>query len=195
MNDLILPILKAINSSQIYVNLLHELSKTILLLEHPEESMEKFKDIVIEIVKIEDIRELISKFMKEPAVFKSSPSIRALCEYRRKWLENKISQKAEFSWHMPDALLPRYPQVENFLRSDRINMELIDVFGDIDDARRFASSYNYRVQNGFSINSVPNGSGRNAYVTITKTRDYYDQQERLFTQFAQEMQEITHFIN
>jgi hypothetical protein len=196
MNEQVLPLLDdKTKFSEISSNELYELGKTILSFENQEESMEKFKDRVIECVNMENIGELISGIIKEPVVFKSSPAIRALCEYRRNWLENQIRQKAEFSWHMPDALFPNYPQVESFLRSDQISMDLVDVFDNLCDARRFADWYKYRVQNGFSIKSVLKGSDRNAYVTITKTRDYYDKQVSLFPQFEQELQEITHFIN
>jgi hypothetical protein len=176
-------------------NLLYDLGKTIILFENQEESMQNFKDRVIEFVKAKNIGTIISKFMKEPAVFKSSPSIRALCEYRQKWLENNKIKTPEFSWQMPNALLPQYPKVESFLRSGQTTMNLFGVFSGIANARRFASSYNNRVQNGFSINSVPNGVGRNAYVAITKTRGYYDQQVSLFRQFEQEMHNIKEFLN
>jgi hypothetical protein len=175
-------------------NLLYNFVTTILLFENQEETMEKFKDRVIEFADAGIIAPLISKFMKETAVFKSSPAIRALCEYRQKWLENKIRQKPEFSWHMPNASLPQYPQVESFLKSGQTTM--VCAFYGIPDARRFAKMYNNNFESGFSINSVPNGdTGRNARVTITKTRDYYDKQIRSFRPFEQEMHDLKKFLN
>jgi hypothetical protein len=174
---------------------LYHLAKTILLFENQEETMEKFKDRVIEIVNVEKIGPLISTFVKEPVVFKSCESIRVLVEYRGKWLENKISQKPKFNWNMSNATFPQYPQVENFLRSGHERMNLVGVFAGIADARRFANSYNNRVQSGFSINSVPMGVGRKAFVAIMKTRDYYDKQVSLFAKFEQDLQKIVVFLN
>lgn len=175
---------------------LYDLAKTILLFQDQEGSMEKFKNRIIESVKSQTIVEhLISMFMKEPAVFKSSPSIRRLCEYRLKWLEDKINQKPVFSWHMPNASFPKYPQVESFLRSEQTSMDLVKVFSGIQEARRFVNSYNNQVENGFSIKSEAYGVGQTAYVTITKTRHYYDQQISLFKPFEQELQNIQNFLN
>jgi hypothetical protein len=196
MNEQVLPLLDdKTKFSEISSNELYELGKTILSFENQEESMEKFKDRVIECVNMENIGELISGIIKEPVVFKSSPAIRALCEYRRNWLENQIRQKAEFSWHMPDALFPKYPQVESFLRSDQISMDIVGRFEDFHQARRFANALNNQVPNGFSIKSAPKGWEGNVYVSITKTRDYYEKQAKLCPKFIQELQDITHFID
>lgn len=177
----------------------YDLAKTILLFENQEESMQNYKDRIIELSKAESIKHLISKFLKEPTVFKSLPSIRTLCEYRRKWVEDTITHleqtKQEFSWQMTNARMPEYPKVEKFLRSEQTHMNLFGVFSGIADARRFADSYNGRFNNGFSIKSVANGIGRNAYVSITKTRGYYDTQVNFFKKLEQELQDINNFLN
>jgi len=70
----------------------------------------------------------------------------------------------------PHAELPGWPGVETFLRGSQRTMLLRDVFYGIRDAREFSASY--KTQKNCSFHSVPNGTGRNAFVTITKTTSF-----------------------
>jgi hypothetical protein len=174
----------------------HHIVKTILLFENQEESMTKLKDGLIEFVKAESIGPLISKFLENPDDFKSSPSIRALLEFRRDWLTNQKCE--EFNWRMPNASFPDYPQVESFLKSELEQMNLVGVFSGRVDARGFVKKYNQiQYQNGFSFNATQpaDGVGAGAYITITKTKDYYNKKVEQFKELEQEIQNIESFLN
>lgn len=189
----VLPILTKNEFTRMQTPQFYLLVETILVFPNQEEeSMEKFKDNITKMVKVESMGRILRPFLKNPAVFKHSAPIRELCESYHKWL---ISQKPEFSWCMPRASMIEFPQVEDFLKSELEQMKLENVFSGIVEARRFATKYNQsKNQNRFSFNAVPDGIGRKAYVVITKTKDNFSRESSSFKECEQEIEDLENFL-
>jgi len=98
-------------------------------------------------------------------------------------LNSCIANHTEFSWQMPLATTPGHPQVEKFLRSNEQTMVYRNVFSSINHARNFANkyssdtqSYSYSGPKLYSVVIEADGRGGDAFVRLTKTKDYYQSQ-------------------
>jgi len=87
----------------------------------------------------------------------------------------------------PHAELPERPGVETFLRGSQQTMVLRDVFSSIRDAREFSGFYKVQSQKNCSFHSVPDGTGRNAFVTITKTTSFAETCDKKCVELGQKL--------
>ena len=121
------------------------------------------------------LKTIIDKIALNFAKLKSYQPLVDLIEERIKWLENELGEGNRFSWKMKDAILPEFPVVETFLRSEEKMLNFS--FLNINSARQFVNKYT-GIQNGFSTYMYANGTGKNSYVTIAKTNDIFTKNEK-----------------
>ena len=170
------------------IKIYFELFKTIRKFEKSEgyeENMESFKDAIIKTLNPEQYEKLLGSFMSSINEYSSIKQILDLFKHRVAWLEDKINN---FSWCMPNASIYNHKKVEDFLRSDKQQMTL-NGFEAIKYAQRFVDAYG-GVKEEYSTEMNIGGEGANFFVTITKTRDYY---ERPLNQYKTELAKIKSF--
>jgi hypothetical protein len=89
---------------------------------------------------------------------------------------------------MPKASISNHPKVQEFLRSDRMQMIYSGCFDSIHYARSFVSRYSgLKQDSGFSTRMATGAAGRYANVEITKTREYYDAEVKLIDVYKNEI--------
>ena len=90
------------------------------------------------------------------------------------WAEmSKSMKEAPITWEQPNACVPEYPTVQEFLRSDRERM-MYGKFNNIAEARAFADRFETTLD-GFSVCASALGVGKSARCEIVKTRNRYEQ--------------------
>ena len=117
----------------------------------------------------------------------TSPAIMELFEYCLKNLSDKI-KRPEFSWYMPGNV-PKYPKIEEFLKSEREQMNFHGGFTWIVQARKVATELGTS-NSDYSIKLTPMGIGSKAYLEITKTQENY---QRSFIMYNQKVTEYEKF--
>lgn len=108
-----------------------------------------------------------------------------------------------FSWHMPQAKMPGFPQVEAFLQGPEESFALRGFLG-ITEARtaakqlilcnapRFHSGYSSysSYSSSYSFTALAKGAGDDAHVAIRKTQEYYIEQLKRLPAVIQELQGV-----
>lgn len=104
---------------------------------------------------------------------------------RIKWLKEQIQELSKpFTWEMPDAKLYSNRDVETFLRGPEESMTV--EFDTIEDARDYAEAWENRMNNS-SFKTEAASSGENAFITITKTREWFDDRQKTLEQYKEEL--------
>ncbi|OWZ05143.1 hypothetical protein PHMEG_00022822 [Phytophthora megakarya] len=114
----------------------------------------------------------------------------AVAAIRIKWLQNQIQvMDKPFTWEMPNAVFPD-GHIQAFLRGPEVSMKTVGVmaFGGLPAARKFAER---TPQTHASFSMVPDGRGKDAYVTITKTRMWFNKQQSDLVQHKEELKLLT----
>ena len=90
------------------------------------------------------------------------------------WISTQQSWKEEhFTWKQPFSMLSDYPAVEKFLRSPEEKMTY-SVFTCVREAQNFSKEMNESgPKNGFSVEVLVEGKGRNSFCKISKKRSYH----------------------
>jgi hypothetical protein len=112
---------------------------------------------------------------KEKVFYQLEP-IKSLINHRLTYYQNKINMIAssETSWKMPEAIFPDHLVIERFLHSNERTLKFSLGYGGLPKARKFAMN-NSRTTMTYSIKCEPgNAIGKNAFILINKTRDYFD---------------------
>ncbi|CAM9439407.1 unnamed protein product, partial [Ectocarpus sp. 6 AP-2014] len=89
------------------------------------------------------------------------------------------------TWRQPNAIFHEHPQVQQFLRGPEPKMTYTrsGTFSNKQHARNFARKYfssNFSEPRHFSARCYEQGRGRSAYVSITKTTEFYDEDVRVY---------------
>ncbi|KAG3090353.1 hypothetical protein PC122_g7496 [Phytophthora cactorum] len=93
-----------------------------------------------------------------------------------------------FSWEMPNAIFIDNARVQAFLRGPEIAMttEGVIYFRNLKHAQRWTR----HTQENASFELTAEGSGRDAFVTITKTRRLYEEQQTIVAKFKEEKEQL-----
>ncbi|CAN0354031.1 unnamed protein product [Ectocarpus sp. 8 AP-2014] len=89
------------------------------------------------------------------------------------------------TWRQPNAIFHEHPQVQQFLRGPEPKMTYTrsGTFSNKQHARNFARKYfssSFSEPRHFSARCYEQGRGRGAYVSITKTTEFYDEDVRVY---------------
>ena len=147
------------------------LSESISTLINIIKNMSTFKqEIIKQLLKV--IKNTFSKSKGEvPECFQEA------CLFRIEFLEENVLSKGEpaMNWHQPNAVVPGFPEVEEFLRGPKKQMGYgRGTFTNITGARRWASHHDN--EKGCYMTLTPSGVGRNAVVIIVKTIEGFNAQ-------------------
>ncbi|KAL4161627.1 hypothetical protein PRNP1_002179 [Phytophthora ramorum] len=118
-------------------------------------------------------------------------ALKSIVETRIQWLNDQLMALGKpFSWEMPDASFPDNAQVQAFLRGPRASMNSSGIiqFSRLDRARSY--TYNCKRVNA-SFTMAAGGRGRNAYVTITKTSDWFSQHQKDLVDYQAEVKRLS----
>ncbi|OWZ10452.1 hypothetical protein PHMEG_00016696 [Phytophthora megakarya] len=113
----------------------------------------------------------------------------SIAEPKMQWLNEQIGKlEKPFTWEMPDALFIDNARVQAFLRGPEHTMATTGLvyFRDLNHARRWTR----HSQEKASFELRAEGTGRNAYVTITKTRRHYEEQQKLLEGFKAKKEKL-----
>jgi hypothetical protein len=152
-----------------------KLLQVILMFDYEQENnLEKFKQVFLTLLNESRQSQLVDLFISSPSVFlKNQPLVDTVKSYASH-LGKKYPAHMVFSWAMPYANIANHPLVQEFFRSERQVMLYKGVFTGISHARNFIQKYQGQgLVDNYSADMTANGSGKNAYVQITKTRTYY----------------------
>ncbi|ETO64561.1 hypothetical protein F444_17935 [Phytophthora nicotianae P1976] len=123
---------------------------------------------------VEAISEHVGGIDSSDEKFEVLTSIAAV---RMTWLKSQVQGHTvkPFSWEMPNAVFPDNARIQAFLRGHEMPMTTtgVRVFSGLPAARKYANSAQ---QTNCSFKMEPGGRGKDAYVTITKTRTWYNKQ-------------------
>ncbi|KAJ8537432.1 hypothetical protein ON010_g13165 [Phytophthora cinnamomi] len=115
----------------------------------------------------------------------------SIATVRIEWLKAQVGPNDKpFTWEMPDAVFPDNARIQAFLRGPEMSMTSVGVraFSGLPDARKYA---NRASQTKASFKMEAAGRGKDAYVTITKTREWFAKQNGKSAQYKAELQLLT----
>ncbi|KAI9998957.1 hypothetical protein PInf_003621 [Phytophthora infestans] len=113
----------------------------------------------------------------------------SMIEPRLEWLNQQLDMLDKpFSWEMPEAFFSDCARVQAFLRGSEVAMTTRGVvyFRNLRHAQRWTR----HSQDNASFEMTAEGNGRDAFVTITKTRRLYEQQYARVTKLKEERQQL-----
>jgi hypothetical protein len=121
----------------------------------------------------------------------------SIVAYRSDWLTSQIRVLEQpFSWMMPAAEFPD-AQIETFLRGGESTMATkgVRTFHNLREARDYALKYNAGYNQGYASFTVEaGGSDDDAFVTITKTHDWFLKARETLPLWKQELTGLTNTI-
>ncbi|EGZ25792.1 hypothetical protein PHYSODRAFT_247740 [Phytophthora sojae] len=109
---------------------------------------------------------------------------------RVEWLKSQIEElKKPFSWAMPNAKFPHNAQVEAFLQGTEESMTTkgIETFETLQDARNYAAQWMREEQVEASSEMEAAEEDGTAFVTITKTPDWFMEHEKKLAKYNTEL--------
>ncbi|EGZ26002.1 hypothetical protein PHYSODRAFT_479925 [Phytophthora sojae] len=118
----------------------------------------------------------------------------AILACRSEWLASQIRVlERPFSWKMPAAEFPDFPQVETFLRSSEATIITEGMFSSEDEPRvtkKLCSMWGpiYQMNASFKLEDM--GRGWSGAVTIIKTREWYDQRQTELRYMQKELKDL-----
>ena len=153
----------------------------------------KLKDFILSSLKPDNLKILLNELTSNYRKISSPKLFIELMEHRRKWIEDYCRNVPQFSWKMLNPVFtqtqkcfPNVKAIKTFLQSDQTQMIYYCGVG-INYARRFAYDH-HGVKDGYSAKMLPNGIGSNAFVDITKTREFFDHHYMIYTGKSREYQ-------
>lgn len=117
-------------------------------------------------------------------------ALASITEKRIEWLNTQLQSMGKpFSWKMPDALFPDNDKIQAFLRDPCESTDTIGVlqFNRLDYARNYAFKWGYDKQVNASFTLKTAGRGRDAYVTISKTREWFTKHQHNLVEYKAEI--------
>jgi hypothetical protein len=157
-----------------------------------------FKELAIQLLKPKFMHKLVNRFAKNFDTLKSCNAVVDLIRHRIQWLEAFISRgDPEETWHMPNARLPGFHVVEEFLRSDRKKQRYI-IGTNIETARSFCNLYSGN-KDDYSAYMVAGGVSTNAFVDMEKSRNYFisflQRHRAIVAEYKEELDTLTGLLN
>ncbi|KAG6941537.1 hypothetical protein JG688_00018614, partial [Phytophthora aleatoria] len=136
-----------------------------------------------------DLDSVITAVSKHAAALKTDDEkftvLASIVEPRLEWLNQQLDMlDLPFSWEMPNARFIDNARVQAFLRGPETAMttEGVIYFRNLNHAQRWTR----HTQENASFELTAQGSGRDAFVTITKTRRLYEEQQTIVAKFKGE---------
>lgn len=166
----------------------------------PEQSETALKSLRDETLKLMNEKgafgNVYSDFLKHGESLKKCSHVVGLLQDRKRWLQENTKNKPVFSWSFPLARLPAFPAVEQFLRSDKTEMEL--KFKLVRDLRNFIREYSDSGQDvkgfasGFSVDITEIKSVKVAL--IRKTKKFYEKIAGIYNDRMKQIKQIDKFL-
>ncbi|KAE9035918.1 hypothetical protein PR003_g9775 [Phytophthora rubi] len=144
--------------------------------------------------------ECFSKYVDKRDTTGKFAVLEEIASKRMGWLKEEIERLDKFdktfSWKMPYAEDPENPAIEEFLRGPEESMTTEDVkkFADIHDAKEFINSYKEENLYEASCN-MQAVDGDEPFVTITKTREWFDNAQNKLARYRDELAKLTEHFN
>lgn len=146
-----------------------------------------------------------------------SDKLSVLFEVRLAFINKELEKLPPFSWSMPGMLnyfiylwntkimyfklfsfqigrIVGHASLSRFLNSEEQRMTYSCIFNSKYPAEEFCKEFE-GLGNGYSLNIQPFGSGEEAFVILTKTKEYYDQFLFKFKDIISERDKIENFLN
>jgi hypothetical protein len=162
------------------------------MLEDADSNLNNFKTNVLEALTPEGIGKLVNK-LAEVKDFNKSNHILELFKCRADWLEDQIINLPKQTWCMVNAKLPdKYTKIEDFLKSDKANAVIDDVFQSAGESNSFIRKFGdlkYSIQNGYSARMF-SCIDKNGSIDVYKTKDYHDYMMRNINEYKRELAKI-----
>ena len=165
------------------------LSESISTLVNIIKNMSKFKQEIMKSF-LNAIKSTFSKSKEEVP-----ECLQEACIFRMEFLEEEVLSKGEpaMNWHQPNAVVPRFPEVQEFLRGPKKQMiHGRGTFTNITGARRWASDH--AKDKGCYMTLTPSGVGRNAVVSIVKTTEGFNAQVTEYKTLVTEYKSLLKYV-
>ena len=164
--------------------------------------IENVKDIALRMLTPDALKCLLKKLAPNFDKYITCGPIIEMFEYRKKWLRDylKYEPEPEFSWCMPHASIPGHPEVENFLKSDEKHFRYY-IGVSLEYSRSFCDMFGNENNEHYSakMNSVRFRTGKEAQVSIEKTKTYFEKCKAnywgLIEEYKQEIQSINMLLD
>ncbi|EGZ25951.1 hypothetical protein PHYSODRAFT_326906 [Phytophthora sojae] len=136
--------------------------------------------------------EVFSKYVDSSDTTGKFDVLETIASERMDWLKEEISRLDQvdktFSWKMPYAKDSIHPRIAAFLQGPKRSMttEGVAKFADLHKAKEFVSYYSYRYRRKASFKMVA-AQGNEPFVTITKTREWFDHAQKKLVQYREEL--------
>lgn len=165
--------------------------------EQSETAMRLLRDEALKLMNEKgEFGNVYSDFLKHGESLKKCPHVVGLVQDRKRWLQENTKNKPVFSWSFPQARLPAFPAVEQFLRSEKTEMEL--KFKLVGDLRNFIREYSDSSQvaksfaSGFSVNITEIKSVKVA--SIKKTKKFFEKLAEIYNDRTKQINQIDKFL-
>ncbi|KAF4039877.1 2OG-Fe(II) oxygenase superfamily [Phytophthora infestans] len=141
-----------------------------------DSAVDKFKQV--EPSQLRPVLEALSEHVGDINVSDEKlTALASIAAIRIKWLKSQVQGRTEkpFTWEMANAIYPDNARIQAFLRGPDKSMTTtgVRVFSGLPAARKYA---NNATQTNCSFKMEPGGRGKDAFVTITKTRTWSNKQ-------------------
>lgn len=168
------------------------LAKTVALVgEHSQFSdyQSKFIRMMVKAFQKENFKTFVEFILNElkGINLETFEHVKILIKFRVKFLKEALSKKPAFSWSMPNARIPVFPEVESFFHSEESNF-VYTGYKLVRDAREFANIYGR--SEDYSCNMSYGKVGKVVQLVINKTSDYYNKINREFDGVQFELDKI-----
>ena len=165
------------------------LSESISTLVNSIKNMSNFKQEIMKSF-LNAIKSIFSKSKEEVP-----ECLQEACIFRIEFLEEHVLSKGEptMNWHQPNAVVPRFPEVQEFLKGPKKQMIYgRGTFRNITGAKGWASDH--AKDKGCYMTLTPSGVGRNAVVTIVKTTEGFNAQVTEYKTLVNEYKSLLKFV-
>lgn len=144
------------------------------------ESHEAFEIFTQAYTKVQEKRldDLIKCLKEEDLTFRNSSQVQSFIKSRKKWLQEKTKFKPAFTWAMPNASLPDYPQIEKFLKSSDEHDDICFQNSTcMDRCIRFVESIPNTLNQGFSASFL---RAKSKVLRVTKNKKLHELKKEEF---------------
>ncbi|RLN86250.1 hypothetical protein BBJ28_00008398 [Nothophytophthora sp. Chile5] len=116
-------------------------------------------------------------------------ALASIAAVRLEWLKTQMAPlEKPFSWEMPEAYFPEDDRVEAFLRGPESTMT-VHKFSSVADAQKYVKRHTWEHEKS-SFEMAAGGRGNNAYVTITKTLDWFKKSQGPLEKYKTEVKTL-----
>lgn len=159
-----------------------------------DQSSEAFEIFTQAYTKVQDNRldDLIEYLSEEDLTFCNSSQVQSFIKSRKKWLREKTKYTPAFTWAMPNASLPDFPQVEKFLKSsDEQNDIYFQSSVSVDHCIRLVESISNTLNQGFSASFL---KVKSKVLRVKKNRKLHERLKEKFVDYLIELDVINEFF-